>query len=82
MASPRYFFFDFMGVPQHTISQVSSQPHAVSTDTIIPHIPHAYLSPFFTARAVFFTAFFTTFLAAFFTILSHLLSFRIGYFYY
>jgi phosphate/sulfate permease len=41
-----YAFFNFIGFAQQMRSHVSTQPHAVSTDTTMPHTLHVYLLPF------------------------------------
>ena len=41
------YFLTFISLPQQIKSHTPAQPHAVSTDTIIPQTLHAYLVPFF-----------------------------------
>jgi hypothetical protein len=51
-----HFFFAFIGLSQQISSQLSTQPHALSTDTTSPHTLQTYLSPF--VNAFFFGVFF------------------------
>jgi hypothetical protein len=58
-----HFFFAFIGLSQQINSQLSTQPHALSTDMTRPHTLQTYLSPFVNA---FF--FFVIFAAGFFAV--------------
>ncbi len=57
-----YAFFNLIGFEQQMRSHASTQPHAVSTDTTIPHTLHVYLLPFGTSG--FFAADLVTVFAA------------------
>lgn len=59
--SPCYFD-DFIGAPQQTISNISTQPHALSTVTTRPQVLQEYL--LLLMPAVFFAAGFAAVLTA------------------
>jgi hypothetical protein len=44
-----FYFFGFIGSPQHMMSQASIQPQTVSTETTSPQARQANLLPFVTA---------------------------------
>src|SRR3972149_7235198 len=44
-----FYFFGFIGSLQHMMSQASTQPQTVSTETTSPHARQANLLPFVTA---------------------------------
>jgi hypothetical protein len=44
-----FYFFGFIGSLQHMMSQASTQPHTVSTETTSPQARQANLLPFVTA---------------------------------
>jgi hypothetical protein len=46
------YFFAFIGLPQQTTGCASAHPHAVSTDTTMPHTLQPYLAPFLIADFV------------------------------
>jgi hypothetical protein len=43
------YFFAFIGLPQQTTGCAVAHPHAVSTDTTMPHTLQPYFAPFLTA---------------------------------
>jgi hypothetical protein len=43
------YFFAFIGLPQQTTGCDVAHPHAVSTDTTMPHTLQPYFAPFLTA---------------------------------
>src|SRR4030066_1297527 len=53
-----FYFFGFIGSLQHMMSQASTQPQTVSTETTSPHARQANLLPFITAFFFVVVAFF------------------------